>query len=200
MRELKKKQTFLILTVAFVVLVSLVGWFAWRVLGGSVYDSRTSSGLLRLKQYTDTANFYALDYPVGYSYEQVADCCEGAPKDWDVVSRPVSFRAPNYPREHSLDVQADATSALSATINESWQTNFHTPTDVTINGRTGSYVRIDFMGDNESYVDHNYLISASGGGSVFVSFREYYQQGESSWNATANVPTFEAIVKSIRLL
>ncbi len=200
MRELKKKQTILVLAAIFVLFAGGAGWFAWRIFGASIYDPTASGDVVRVKQYKDTANFYTIDYPVGFSYEQAADCCEGAPKDWDVQSRPVSFRASNYPREHSLDITADTTAALAVSVNESWQNNYHTPTDVTINGRTGSYVRIDFRGDNESYIDHNYLINGTSGGSVFVSFRESYQQGESSWNATGNIPAFEAMVQSIRIL
>ena len=200
MPERKKKQTTLIIAVVILAVFAVVGVFGYRILNGSVYDPDAGSSTIRIKQYVDTSKLYQLDYPASFSFEQAADCCEGAPKNWSQVSRPVSFRAANYPGEHSFDVQADSTSALGVSIASNWQSNFHTPSQTTINGRPAQYVRVDYRGDNESYVDHNYLISATTGGSVFVSYRENYAMGESSWDARGNLPVLEAMVMSIKIL
>ena len=200
MRELKKKRTFVIVAIVVIFCLGVISWLGWQILAGTQYNSNTDNSLLMVKKYKDSANFYAVDYPISFNYEEAQDCCGAESKDRTKHSRPVSFRAPNYPREHVLEIQADNSSALSTEVSANWQSNFHTPKEITINGRTTQYVLIDFSGDNESYVEHNYLISAPGGGSVFVAFRERYQQGESSWDAAGNIPAFEAMVKSISLL
>lgn len=167
----------------------------WRIVSGSHYVTTDENGNIRLKIYTDTAHFYSLEYPMTFIVEQ-----DPGSKDWGKSSRPVTFRAPNYPREHIMSVQADSTPALAQSVTADWSRQYRKPVDITINGRKAEYVHIEFKSSVESYVDHNYLITNTAGGSVFIQFRERYQHNESLWDGGGNVPTFEKMVQSIRLL
>lgn len=196
----RQKRTIIIVLALCVMALGLLGWFISGVNDGSVYKAAPESSSIRSKEYKDTASFYALEYPITFSFEQAADCCEGPPSDWTKVSRPVTFRAPNYPNDNTLVVQADSTAGLSTQITDNWASNYHEPTELSINGQSAKYVRVEYTGDAESYVDHNYLITNAGGGSVFASFRERYQHYDASWDASGNVADFDAVVKSIKLL
>lgn len=175
-------------------------WFVSQVTDGSEYAATPETSSIRSKEYKDTASFYMLEYPITFSVEQAADCCEGEPSDWSKTSRPVTFRAPNYPKDNTLLIQADSSTALASEITNNWANNYHEPTELTINGQPAKYVRVEFKGDVESYVDHNYLITNASGGSVFASSRERYQHYDASWDGSGNVADFDAIVKSIKML
>lgn len=154
------------------------------------------------KSYTDSAKLYTLQYPADWKFELDTAQTTGGVKDYTKVSQPVRF-GPNDSRfavGRTVNLQADTTTTLAATVHKNWTDNKHTPTTETVKGIKIEHVVIDFVSNAESYKDDNYLLT-KGNSTVFVTFRQKYHHDypAENWDQTNIAPAVQTLVKSVTI-
>jgi hypothetical protein len=194
----------ILLIIVVVGVLAGLGWYAvQRKSNSNEITNATYEQPAPTKTYTDSSKLYSLKYPEGWSVNEAADCCEGAPKDYTQTSRSVTFVPPAKADIHGygVQVQADGTDALATLIRQRWQDNKHTPESKTVHGYSTQYVRVEFNGDAERYIDHDYLITHNNA-SVYLTYREkyYHQYPAADWSAAGDLVAFKRMLNSIEFL
>jgi hypothetical protein len=156
-------------------------------------------------KYTDSAGIYSLTYPSNMKLNLGADCCDGAPKEWSKISRPITLiplvdtQIDGMDNNEGLSVEA-GDRELKSSIENNWQNNSHTPEIKTINNYSAQHVKVVFNGDAEQYVLHQYLITSLDK-TVYFSFRESYKNSTISieFDASEYIPLYESVIASLEI-
>jgi len=203
MRNNQKGFGIIGILLAVIVAGALAGASWYLVQHSDSKKQPTTKQTIKTKLYTDSAKLYSLSYPETWTAKVAGDCCEGEPKDYTKISRSVTFFPSNKADVHGygITVDADRTDALARLIEKGWADNKHTPKDQSIHGYDARYVMVNFNGDAENYIDHNYLLTHNGA-SIFLSFREkyYHQYPAADWSAAGDLDAFQDILNSIKFL
>lgn len=163
-----------------------------------------------LPLYVDTASIYKITYPEGWRVEPVEASGEGQARDWIKESQPIRLRPDDdTSRRVYIDVLAGNDDVLAEFIRATWRnennaynsTTAYNTSTLQINGNAAQYTEVQFVGDNEQYTDHQYLIT-KGSKTVFLSFREFYNGGDGnqSYSAGTYLSQYARIVQSVRFL
>ncbi len=189
-----------IIVVAVLAIISFIGW---TLINRQNSDQNTSQGTMLFgdedsKEYVDSAEIYSVQVPKSWTIVEADDCCEEPPKDYSEISRSVTITPANVTEfGRGIDIQADKTGSLETLIKQNWADNNHTPEELTINGRASYYVKVEFVGDAESYTDYRYLIIDEKN-SVYITFREFLDHPitNTNWNNEQFLDEFDKITKS----
>jgi hypothetical protein len=178
--------------------VATVGWFAMNK-----NEDKNTTQTESKTSYTDTASIYSLKYPSSWSLNEEDPCCEGEPKDPTQFSQSITIVPADKTSifGYGVKVQADKTDALAKEIEKNWSDNNQQPEAVMINGYDAKYVKREFKGDAENYIDHSYLLTHNGA-TVYLTYREnyYHQYPAADWSAAEDMDEFSAILNSVTFL
>jgi len=205
-----------ILLLVTIGILSSAGWYIWRsarlanrLHAQNVTNAQSVTGM---KTYVDTAKLYTVRYPadwqLSYDEPQGSESAPVAP-DWTMVSRGISLLPANVPPRdsfgRSLTINVGSAAGAMKVVNEDKQAVFHTVTHHTIHGHDAFLDRLDFVGPAaaEKYTDEAYTI-INGNTAVTLYFRvKYYHNTVMpvvSWDDSADLPAYLAIVQSVQFL
>jgi hypothetical protein len=151
---------------------------------GNIYTKLTSV-------YTDPDGLFSLNYPTSLGVKSVE---EG--EDGDLVV--VFGETADSESEDVLTIQQDTNGDFVDAIRKNWSDNNHTAENKEINGYKTEFVKVNFDGDAEDYIDDNYLIQ-NGDTALFINYREKYSNAtiDKSY-VSEHIEDFEDIIQSIK--
>ncbi len=190
--------------IAFLLILSL-GLIGWRI-NSSSKKTQPSISNEPPELYTDTAGKFSFYYPRKW---KIAFAEGSVPEDKKHISphavqtetsSPVILN-PNEGQKDNNVIVTPGCSAASVTEMKAKRDQFHTQEDLTINGYTAFYDKLDFMGDAESYLHHTYIILGTSG-CVEIGYREswHHPMSNTTFNDSKNMDAFRSIINSTKFL
>jgi hypothetical protein len=204
---------FIILALLAIGIIGVSGWHVYRqqrennatATARSIQSAKTVAA-------TDSTKSFSYAYSNNWSLQKYewTDCCEGPTKvepDWTRQTQPITLKEQFQPLDAAIRIDEFGPDAISRAYGSRTQDAFNTYTKITINGYDALRHVTDFVGPSaaEKYKDHEYIISnAESTKSIRLQFRERYSNstlnGENDFDASAVLPDFEKVVRSVRFL
>lgn len=175
-----------------------------------------------VKNYTDTAGLFSFSYPANWSLshpEEGGRDSDGvtpvgetwyeknSKEGWKNFSRPVELRVSGAEGEPFPNVEITREDSCTIESKKPAKDQFHTQTDLTINGAPVLYDHLEFVGPSEAekYADHFYTFARElGDESVCItfSFREYHTNSTTNLSTDYRkyLPEFEYIISTMKFI
>jgi hypothetical protein len=194
-----------VVVVLGLLMVAAIGFVVWKMQDSSQTASNTPTTDQRQQSnnaYTDTAGRFTLFYPAKWSAAFPAPAGKDGDvqpdPDWAKVSRPVLIKPNTGHKDNDVRITSDCTAGDLNTIRAN-KDRFHTYQDLTINGYTAFYDKLDFKGDAESYLDHTYYILTRGD-CLRLTWRQnwHHDMSNTNFDDSQNFDGFMTIVSSIK--
>ncbi len=206
------RYTLQTIVLAVIVLgLSAVSLYAWQVgqAVSAIYNKASQAAantpdFVHSKIYTDTTNIFTVQYPSNWRIVLSQPASEGVLPDWTKESRPFTFIPAHRTAANSnSSVGVISKPDESRRLAQSRADKFHTVQHQNINGYSAYLDRVVFIGPSsaEKYTDDYYFVE-HGNLVLALSFREsyYHNYPVENWNDSSDVPTFRAIVNSVKFL
>lgn len=202
-----------LVAVVIVGLIVSAGWLFYRQQDAANKETAQQTKQAQTMVYgQDSTKSFSYSYPSNWSLQKYVwqDCCDGPQKtepDWSKQPQPITLKEKSSPLDAAIRIDEFGPNAIDREYSSRTEDQFNTYTKLKVNSYDALHHVTDFVGPSaaEKYKDHEYIISSPDGKkSVRLQFRESYSnstiQGENDFNASALLPDFEKIVRSVTFL
>lgn len=194
--------------IALVMLASalvVLGFITWKVYVSINKPSSDAVTTVNPILYTDTANRFSFYYPANWNIDWPENGdIDGSPAKPQAVktesSRPIVIKPVSGQKGNNIAV-VPGCSAANITETKARKDQFHTQEDLTINGYTAFYDKLDFKDSAERYLHHTYIV-LSQNDCLEIAFREnhHHDMSNTNFDDGGNMSEFNAIVRSVKFI